>query len=168
MKQFRGAIIVSLLMIVCLVGLDQWTKWAIVQNLDLGETVVLIPRLFNLMYLQNTGAGFSLFSDMGMGFFIVLTIVALAFMGYYFFHTKDLRIQLCLALICAGALGNFIDRVSLGYVRDFFSVYIFGWSFPVFNVADICISVGFVLLFVTYLYDDLKEKRANGTKNISN
>ncbi len=62
-------------------------------------------------------------------------------------------------MICAGAIGNFIDRMTLGYVVDFFSFYFFGWGFPVFNIADICISVGFVMLIIFTLIDEYKEQQ---------
>lgn len=165
MKKYISALLTSLLLIVLSVGLDQWTKYAVASTMSVGQSKVVIPKLMYLTYAQNTGAGFSLFEGAGIVFFSVLTIAALIGIVYYFFHTHDLRIQLCLALIFAGALGNFIDRLSLGYVRDFFSVYIFGWPFPIFNVADICISVGFILLLATYLYDDYKERK-HGNQNI--
>ena len=62
-------------------------------------------------------------------------------------------------MIFSGAVGNFIDRLWLGYVRDFFSFYIFGSPFPVFNIADICITVGFAILLLIYFYDEFKEKK---------
>lgn len=149
----------SLIIIVILVGLDQWTKWAVVQSIPLYEKVPVIDGFFDLTYLKNTGMAFSLFEDSGMIFFIVLTAAALAAMVYYFFKTDDLGIELCLAVIAAGAIGNLIDRVSLGYVRDFFLFYIFGWPFPVFNVADICITCGFIGLIVVMFMDDWKERK---------
>ena len=75
-----------------------------------------------------------------------------------FFKTNDSRYQICLSLVFSGAIGNFIDRMSLGYVRDFFSFYIFGYPFPVFNVADICITVGIALILISMFVDDKKEQ----------
>lgn len=153
-------IVSSLILIFVLAGLDQWTKAAIVRSIPLGEKVVLIPGFFDLTYVRNTGAAFSMFDQMGMWFFIILSVAALGALVYYFIHTDDIRIEWCLALIAAGAIGNLIDRMSLGYVRDFFLFYIFGWPFPVFNIADICVSVGFVLLVIVMLTDEYKEKKA--------
>lgn len=161
----KGSLVTSIVLILLMVGLDQWTKYAVMTTMEPGDTHILIDGLFNLTYVRNTGASFSMFEGFGIGFFAVITIAALAAIIYYYFHTHDMRIQLCLALIFAGAVGNFIDRIWLGYVRDFFSVFIFGWPFPVFNVADICISVGFVLLVITYLYDEWKEKK-HGKENV--
>ncbi len=151
----------SLLLIVLLVGLDQWTKYAVDKAIPLGDSVVMVPGFFDLTNVRNTGAAFSMFSGMGMWFFIVLTIGAILAMIYYFIHTDDLKIEWCLALITAGAIGNLIDRVMFGYVRDFFQFYIFGWPFAIFNVADICVSVGFVLLVVFMIMDEWKEKKKN-------
>lgn len=153
-------IIASIFLLVFFVGLDQWTKWAIDNSMKPQEVIEIIPGLFNLHYVFNEGAGFSMLEGVGMPFFVILTIVCLGFMVYYFYEAKDLRIQLSLAVIAAGAIGNMLDRMLLGHVRDFFSVYIFGWPFPIFNVADICITVGFVLLIISFLLEERKNKRA--------
>lgn len=144
----------SLVVIVLLVALDQWTKASIVSSIPLGDRVVIIPHFFDLTYVQNTGAAFSMFAGMGMWFFLILTLAALAAMVWYFFKTDDIRIEWCLGLIAAGAIGNLIDRMTLGYVRDFFLFYIFGQPFPVFNVADICVSCGFILLVLSFVWDE--------------
>ncbi|MEY8379782.1 signal peptidase II [Ileibacterium valens] len=159
LKKKWPMLVSSLLLIVLLVGLDQWTKAAVTKAIPLHENIVMIPGFFDLTNVRNTGAAFSMFAGMGMGFFIVLTIGAILAMIYYFIHTDDLRIEWCLALITAGAIGNLIDRATLGYVRDFFQFYIFGWPFAVFNIADVCVSVGFVLLVVFMIMDEWKEKR---------
>lgn len=147
------------LLVLLLLGLDQWTKIAIERSLDLYERIIVIPRFFALTYVQNRGAGFSIFTGYSMWFFGILTIICVAVLLYMLIKSKDLRIQLSLCLVLAGAIGNFIDRMMLGYVRDFFSMNIFGWAFPVFNVADICITVGFALIILVYLLEDIKEKK---------
>lgn len=156
MKKIKTSI-ASLLIVLITLGLDQWTKWAIVKSIPLNESVEMIKHFFYLTYVQNTGAGFSMFSGAGMGFFAVLTLVALAAIVYMFFKTNDPRYQICLALVFSGAVGNFIDRMFLGYVRDFFSFYIFGWPFPVFNVADICITMGIALILISMFIDEKKD-----------
>lgn len=158
-KNKYGTYIVSILIVILTLGYDQWTKHVIQMHLDLHERIEVIKDFFYLTYVQNTGAGFSLFEGFGMGFFAVITIVALVCIVYIFVTSRDYRYQLALSLIFSGAVGNFIDRMMYGYVRDFFSVYIFGSPFPVFNVADICISLGFVALLLLFLYDDYKEKK---------
>ena len=77
---------------------------------------------------------------------------------FHFSNTASEQILFCLSLVFSGAIGNFIDRMTLGFVRDFFSFYIFGYPFPVFNVADICITVGIALILVSMFIDDKKEQ----------
>ncbi|MCF0246790.1 MAG: signal peptidase II [Ileibacterium sp.] len=164
----KGPIALScLLLIALMVGLDQWTKWAVAQSISLGEKVELIPYFFDLTNVRNTGAAFSFGEGMGMSFFIIVTGIALVAMIYYFFKTDDVGIQWSLALIAAGAIGNLIDRVTLGYVQDFFLFYIFKWPFPVFNVADICVCCGFGLLILCMIMDEWKEKHG-GKGKVSN
>ena len=159
LKTKGPAIAAALVILVLLVGLDQWTKWAIVKSIPLGDTFEVVPGFFELTYVRNTGAAFSSFDGIGMWFFILLTIAALGVMIYYFFKSDNSKIDFALALIMAGALGNLIDRIRFGYVRDFFLFYIFGSPFAVFNVADVCITLGFVLLFVSLFWQDRKEQK---------
>lgn len=167
MKEKIGTYIVSLIIIVLTLGYDQWTKHIVEQSIQLNERIEVIKNFFYLTYVQNTGAGFSLFEGFGMTFFAIVTIVALILIGYIYFMVNDYRYQLALALVFSGAIGNFIDRLVLGYVRDFFSFYIFGSPFPVFNVADICITIGFAILLIIYIYDEYKEKKRWKQGNLS-
>ena len=112
MKQGK-TVVASLLIVFVTLGLDQWTKWAIVKSIKLNETVEMINHFFYLTYVQNTGAGFSMFAQAGMGFFAALTLIALVAMVYMFFKTDDSRYQICLSLVFSGAIGNFIDRMSI-------------------------------------------------------
>lgn len=74
--------------------------------------------------------------------------------------TDSTKVEFALSLIAAGALGNLIDRMTLGYVRDFFRFYIFGSPFAVFNVADVCLTIGVALLIVIVLVEEWKERKA--------
>ena len=103
MKQGK-TVVASLLIVFVTLGLDQWTKWAIVKSIKLNETVEMINHFFYLTYVQNTGAGFSMFAQAGMSFFAALTIIALVAMVYMFFKTNDSRYQICLSLVISGAL----------------------------------------------------------------
>jgi signal peptidase II len=149
-----------MVLVALMTGLDQWTKWAVSTHMRPGQSIVIIPKLFELTYLQNTGAGFSIFEGYGKPFFAVLTVIAMAVMLWAYIKAKRPGLQMSLALIFAGALGNFIDRMALGYVVDFFHFYIFGWSFPVFNIADICITLGFVFLVIDMLREEHEQRKA--------
>ncbi|MEY8467812.1 signal peptidase II [Faecalibaculum rodentium] len=160
MKHRTQIYIGSMVLVALMTGLDQWTKWAVSTHMRPGQSIVIIPKLFELTYLQNTGAGFSIFEGYGKPFFAVLTVIAMAVMLWAYIKAKRPGLQMSLALIFAGALGNFIDRMALGYVVDFFHFYIFGWSFPVFNIADICITLGFVFLVIDMLREEHEQRKA--------
>ena len=150
----------SLILVALMTGLDQWTKWAVSAHMVPGQSIVVIPGFFELTYLQNTGASFSIFEGYGKLFFAILTIIAMAVMIWAYLKSRRAGLQMSLALIFAGALGNFIDRMVLGYVVDFFHFYIFGWSFPVFNIADICITLGFIFLVIDMLREEHDQRKA--------
>ncbi len=143
---------------ICLVVIDQVVKWWVRANIPLGEAIPFVPGMMDLAYVQNTGAAFSSFSGMTW----VLTLVSLgasvavaALLRRDFFPGKWGR--LCLSLILAGAVGNLIDRALLGFVTDMFQTTFI--RFAVFNVADICVVVGGILMvvYVAFLWEKDKE-----------
>lgn len=112
----------------------------------------LIDGVFELAYVENRGAAFGVLQN-ARWFFIVLTVAACAALIWFMVKRRGKLhrlMRVCLALIVAGALGNFIDRLFLGYVRDMF--YFSLINFAVFNVADAAISVGGVLLVADMLF----------------
>ena len=142
-----------------LVGLDLMTKlWA--QNTLPEKPISLIQGVFELRYLENRGAAFGLLQNQRT-FFIILTIIFLAAMVYVYMRIpsdkKYLPLRLLVIIVSAGAFGNFYDRLTLTYVRDF--LYFSLIDFPIFNVADIyvtCSAVAFFIMIVfVYKEDDL-------------
>lgn len=133
------------LIAIFVVIIDQITKAMARTYLKLGEPQPLIDKIFSLTLVQNTGAAFGLFKNQA-AFFIFVS--AIAIISIVFFLSKN-RITsfLPLSLILGGAIGNLIDRLRFGYVVDFLDFKI--W--PVFNVADSCISIGAILLFLTIM-----------------
>ena len=151
-------LILSIIAIVVLVSLDQFVKYLTVTHLML-KHIVLIENIFELTYVENKGAAWSILENQ-IWFFILMTVIILALIAYAFYkkmiYTK--LGQISLVLICAGAIGNLIDRITHGYVIDMFSFKLI--NFPVFNVADICIVCGGIL-FVYYMmfqHDKYAEK----------
>lgn len=133
-----------------LVVIDQLVKWWVRGNIPLGEAVPFLPHLMDLTYTQNTGAAFSSFSGMTW----LLTLVSLGasvavavLLWKNYFPGKWGKLSL--SLILAGAVGNLIDRAFLGFVTDMFETTFM--NFAVFNVADICVVVGGVLMAVYVL-----------------
>jgi signal peptidase II len=127
--------------------LDQLTKYWVVQTFSLGQTFPLLPGIFHLTYVTNTGAAFSLLSGkvewlrwLSLG--VSLVLVALALFG----PVLERWDQLGYGLILGGAIGNGIDRFILGYVVDFLDFRLI--NFAVFNVADSFISIGIICLLI--------------------
>ena len=117
-----------------------------------GGALEFIPGLIRFEYHKNTGMAWGLFSN-ATWVFVVITIVTgglIVFILLKTLKTMPRNLQLGLALVLSGAIGNLIDRVALGYVRDFIAFDFI--NFPVFNFADSCITVGAVLLIVSVLF----------------
>ncbi len=150
-------------------GLDQLTKYYIVEQLDLFDRVSLFFWL-DITRLHNTGAAFSFLSDAGgwqRWLFIVLGIgvsVAIVFWLRRVPRRGHAWLAIALALIVGGALGNVIDRAIYGYVVDFISVHYADWYFPAFNLADSCISVGAAMLVIDSLFLERKREAGSGKR----
>jgi len=121
---------------------DQITKAVALANLRYGESYSIIKKIFHLTLVQNSGAAFGLFKNQAT-FFIIISIIAIIFI-ILSLSKRQTGPYLSLALILGGAIGNLIDRIRFGYVVDFLDFRV--W--PVFNVADSCISIGAFLLFL--------------------
>jgi signal peptidase II len=146
----------AVLMAAGLVLLDQLTKrWAASALAE--KPIELIPGVFSFQYLENHGAAFGILQNQRW-FFLVLTGVFMAAMVFAYYKLPGGRRHFPLRILCvtvlAGALGNFIDRLSYGYVRDF--LYFKLIDFPIFNVADIYVTLSalaFIILFL-FVYKD--------------
>ncbi|MFB5660636.1 signal peptidase II [Alteribacillus sp. HJP-4] len=143
-----------------IIGLDQFTKWLVVRHMELGESIEIIPGFFFLTSHRNQGAAFGILQGQMWLFYIVTTVVIIAILYHLHKYGKESRlIGIPLALILGGAIGNFIDRLFLGEVVDFANTYIFGYDFPIFNVADSALTIGVIGLILKMLVDEWKEKR---------
>ena len=149
-------------MLACLVLLgDQLSKWLVVTNFRLYESLPLIPGFFDLTFVTNTGAAFGLLAgEQNIGrqiFFVSMTITALVVLVFAFRqyrYTGKLYV-LAIGLVGGGALGNLVDRFRFGHVIDFLDFHVNGHHWPAFNVADSAISVGVALfLLAGYLAND--------------
>ena len=131
------------------VALDQWIKIWVEANLVMHEQVDILP-FFALYRTYNTGVAFSMFSEAGDLPLIILSIAVVAFVLFLASRSRPGQIvaRLGFALIVGGAIGNLIDRSMLGYVIDYFLFHTPVWSFAVFNLADVFISVGAALVIL--------------------
>jgi len=139
---------------ICVV--DQLTKYLAVKYLVFGNPVHIIDGFFDLSLVYNPGAAFGLFANQRLLFF-VFTAISIAVIFYITLtHTRGkTSLNLLLGAILGGTLGNFIDRIRLGYVVDFLDFHIKDYHWPAFNIADssICIGIGILSIFI------LKDKK---------
>ena len=136
-----------------LVILDQVTKALVINFFNLYDSVALLPMI-NLTFVVNYGFAFGLLNNPSLNQ-ILVSLVILAIIIYFLYlliKTQDKIFQLTLTLILAGALGNFIDRIFRGFVIDFIDIYIGKYHWPAFNIADSCITLGFVVLMINILF----------------
>ena len=128
--------------------IDLLVKIIVINFMRLYDTIRIIPSFFNITYVRNTGAAFSILEDSRI-FFIVITFVALIVI-YLLLKDKVLnKYQTFLySMLIGGIAGNLVDRIIYGYVIDYLSFNIFSYSFPVFNIADSFIVISVVLLIL--------------------
>lgn len=138
-----------------IVILDRITKVAVARNIPLGDAHVVIPKIFRITHVLNTGAAFSLFADSlsplaVRNSLIAFSIIAVIIVGALLWRMgRDITLTgVALALILGGALGNLYDRLVYSYVVDFLEVHIIHYHWPDFNVADSCIVIGACLLLI--------------------
>ena len=145
--------LVYLILSILFVIVDQVVKMWIVNNFSLHDGMELIKGLVSILYVRNTGAAWGMFEGK-MVFFYLITAVAVGTLLYLMFKEKGKSKLLLTAysLILAGAVGNFIDRIRLGYVVDMFKFEFI--DFPIFNVADICLTIGVIFLFYYVIFKE--------------
>ena len=144
--------------ILFVLGLDAVSKTLISILIPYGAMVTVIKDFFWLTYLKNTGAAWSMLEGQ-QWFFIVLSSVACVVIGVFFLKSGKKQVWLRYALIFmfVGAFGNLKDRLLIGGVRDFLSFNIFGYMFPVFNVADMSLNVGVGCMLVETILDERRK-----------
>lgn len=141
-------------------GLDQIIKKMITICIGLGESITLIPSFFHLTYVRNTGAAWSVLEGNRI-FLILVSFVAIGLV--YFFMIKDKKIQkieeIGYGILLGGIFGNLIDRVVFGYVIDFLHFTFGRYQFPIFNIADIGIVIGTIIIVTIMVKEDFHENR---------
>jgi signal peptidase II len=150
-KYIRFAVIAGVLVVI-----DQFTKYLVLQSISLHRSIAIIPGFFNLTHVHNPGGAFGFLADHGSAWrhwiFIIAIFAAMALIIYFYHQTPRTRpfLQLALAMIFGGAVGNLIDRIRFGKVIDFLDFYIGQLHWPAFNVADSAVTVG-VAIFVGHI-----------------
>lgn len=172
-KRKKLFITFDFLMIILLTAIDQYTKHLAVLHLKEKPAFSIIDGVFELRYLENRGAAFGMLQNQ-KEFFLLVTSVVLVAICYILVKIPEEKkyniLHLLLVLITSGAIGNMIDRIRLEYVVDFF--YFVLINFPIFNMADIYVSVACVLLAIVMLFvykeEDLDFLNTNSKKSTSN
>ena len=143
------------------VAVDQITKAITRATMDLHESVSIFGDFFRLTYVENSGIAFGINFQGGTVVFTILASAATVWVAWYLWKSQEAGFihRLGLSLILGGAVGNLIDRFLFGRVVDFFHFSIGQYSWPVFNVADSCITVGMVLfLYTAYASEEENRK----------
>ena len=134
--------------------LDQWTKHWATDHLAFRDPVNVVGELVRFTYTRNSGIAFGLFAGKSFPFYIFSVVAALAVFWLWSRHPRlPWPRQWSLALILGGAIGNLIDRVRNGEVVDFILLSWRGHEFPVFNVADMCVTCGVILFALVWTHD---------------
>ncbi|MBE6529230.1 MAG: signal peptidase II [Ruminococcaceae bacterium] len=148
-----------------IVGLDQLTKWLVLQNLPLGSSYEWIRKVVHFTYVQNEGAAFGILQN-HRWVFMVLSSVAIVGVGIYLFRfcKQNWAVKISLAFLIGGGIGNMIDRVAFGYVVDFIELPwlwlpVLNQYFPIFNIADSFVTVGVLILAVALIRDIVREEK---------
>lgn len=141
-----------------IIALDQFTKMLVRQNLALGESWMPLPWLApfaRILHWYNKGVAFGMFQNGGLIFILMPIVIAIGIIVYFRrIPEQDWAVRLALSLQLGGALGNLIDRITIGHVTDFISV----GKFPVFNIADSAITVGVIVLILGVWLQEKREK----------
>lgn len=151
-----------------LILLDQWTKWLVVKNMELGERISIADPYLGLLSHRNRGAAWGMLEGQMWLFYIVTVVVVAGII--YFFHKEakgSVLFGLSLMFLLGGAIGNFIDRLLRKEVVDFVDVIIpvINYDFPIFNVADAALTVGVVLIIIHVILDEkrIRKRCPNGS-----
>lgn len=153
-----GRFVLWLIVAFVLLVLDRITKAVVINTLAYGSFVHVTP-FFNLCHVRNTGAAFSFLGDAGgwqiFAFAGIALLVTAACLFFLCRHAKRNLFACSMALVISGALGNLWDRLVYGFVTDFLDFHAFGYHWPAFNVADICICIGAALL----VFDEFRREK---------
>lgn len=150
-------IIFLIVALAVILGLDQASKLYIENNLPLYYSIEIVPNLFNITHIRNTGVAFGLFAGektiIGTLFFLITAGVAVGVISYFYYTLPSNHIlkRLALLSLLGGAIGNMIDRIRLREVIDFIDLHWYNYHWPAFNIADSCITIGLGLFILETL-----------------
>ncbi len=149
-KSFATAVIFLLI--------DQLIKGFLVFFINIGESIVVIKNFFNITLALNKGAAFSILTSSSV-FLILISIFVLCALGYYVVKSKDIKNYeyIIYGFLMGGTAGNLVDRIIRGAVVDYLDFNFFGYAFPIFNFADICIVISMFLIIIYMIKEERDE-----------
>lgn len=165
-KKILSPILVGVIF-VAVVLLDLLTKEFIIKNSipNVGDSMEVMPGFINFIYVQNRGGAWGVFSDSTIFLTIISAVMMVIMIVFYILRLRQTKekasiwLAVSMGLICGGCFGNLVDRIFLGYVRDFINFQFM--SFPVFNFADVALTIGMITLVVYFLFFYGKEQQKN-------
>lgn len=165
-------IVLPCVLFALLLTLDLVSKHLIDKSLGtVGASKEIIHGFISFIYVHNSGAAWGIFSGRSIFLIIISIIVIALFIAFYVLRLRKFKdkislwLSVSLGFIAGGCFGNLIDRIAFGYVRDFINFDFM--NFPVFNVADICLTVGIILLFIYFIFFYSKEEKLLKTESVS-
>ena len=171
-KRVILAIVLPCVLFALLLTLDLVSKHLIDKSLGtVGASKEIIHGFISFIYVHNSGAAWGIFSGRSIFLIIISIIVIALFIAFYVLRLRKFKdkislwLSVSLGFIAGGCFGNLIDRTAFGYVRDFINFDFM--NFPVFNVADICLTVGIILLFIYFIFFYSKEEKLLKTESVS-
>jgi signal peptidase II len=162
----KKTIIILVSIIVGAIALDQLTKILVLNFMELGQSIKLIPNVLNLTYIQNKGAAFGMLSEHRWVFMIISTVAIIGIGVYLFGFCKErMLVKVGLATIIGGGIGNMIDRTAYGFVVDMIDFCLFDFWVWIYNVADACVCVGAGIVMLGIILDLIKEAKKKQNDN---
>ena len=155
-----------IIIIVAIIALDQWSKWAIKTSFNLYQSKPVIQDLLHFTYVTNDGMAFGLSFPGGKHVLLIMTILLTGFIVGFLWKEKNGHplIKYGLALILGGAIGNLIDRLLYGKVVDFLDLMIGNFHWYIFNIADSSVTIGMILFIIHSIY--IEQKKTNDESTV--
>ncbi len=149
---------ISLLLVV----IDQVVKILVINKMALQQSIIVINNFFNITYVRNTGAAWSILSG-NVLLLIMISVIALGVIYYYLIKDKKLNKidTISYSMLIGGIIGNLIDRVVHGYVIDYLDFKIFNYNFPIFNIADTLIVISIIIIGISLIVGEYREQNRN-------
>lgn len=159
-------IILGIIFIILGILLDQIVKIIVRVTMEEGKNIPIIKGFFHIAHIENTGAAWGGLSNLT----VLLIILSIGILGFFIYMFRNINFKekmvfsISLVMVISGTIGNLIDRLIFQSVTDFLDFYIFGYDYPVFNIADILLVVGFFLFLIDLVF--LSDKDDEKTKDV--